>query len=139
MSSPTTSSMTAGSTRLPASSRAISAMVRSRRLSARQARSRACCARISGSRRRAPAVSRAPSESGRTICPRSDRGDLGDCRPLLVLDRLDQVLVAEPERLVDLGFDLLGHLDMLVEVGLGVVAALAEPLVAVGEERAGLG
>ena len=45
---------------------------------------------------------------------------------------------SRPSAVVDLVLDLLGHLDVLVEEGLGVVAPLAEPLVAVGEERAGL-
>ena len=44
----------------------------------------------------------------------------------------------DDERLVDLGLDLLGDLRMLGQIGLGIVAALAEPLVAVGEERARL-
>src|SRR4051795_1206459 len=44
----------------------------------------------------------------------------------------------DAERLVDLALDLLRHLRVLAQVALGVVAALAEPLVAVGEERARL-
>src|SRR5262249_9385132 len=55
----------------------------------------------------------------------------------VALDRLDEVLV-DPQDFVDLGLDLLRNLLVLVEVVLGVVATLAEPLVAVGEERAGL-
>src|SRR4051812_20762618 len=55
----------------------------------------------------------------------------------VVLDRLHEVLI-DAEDLVDLRLDLLGDLRMLVEVDLGVVAALAQPLFAVGEERAGL-
>src|SRR3954451_3588996 len=39
------------------------------------------------------------------------------------------------ERLVDLALDLRRHLRVLAQVALGVVASLAEPLVAVGEER----
>ena len=53
------------------------------------------------------------------------------------LDRHDEVW-PEPERVPHLGLDLLGDLLMLVEERLGIVAALAETLGAVGEERAGL-
>src|SRR3954447_9992772 len=111
--------MMSGSTRLPASNRPSSATVRSRRLSAFQARSRACWTRISGSSSRALAVSRAPSESVSTMRGRSDGRDLGDRDVLLVLDRLHQVLVAEAEGVVDLRLDLFCHLDVLVQVGLG--------------------
>src|SRR4051812_39619503 len=55
----------------------------------------------------------------------------------VVLDRLHEVLI-DAEDLVDLRLDLLGDFQVLVQVRLRVVAALAEPLVAVGEERAGL-
>src|SRR5918992_1655127 len=98
-----------------------SAPARSRRFSERQASSRARWRRTSGSSR---------------------SGKLGDGLRValavgLPLDRLDEILV-EPQRLVDLRLDLLGHLEMLVQVGLRVVAPLSEPLVAVGEERARL-
>src|SRR3954454_5133720 len=53
------------------------------------------------------------------------------------IDRRHEVAV-DVQRLVDLALDLLGDLDVLVEERLGVVASLAEALVAVGEERAGL-
>src|ERR671930_477192 len=53
------------------------------------------------------------------------------------VDRRDEIAL-DPERLVDLVLDLLGDLDVLVEERLGVVAALTEALVAVGEERARL-
>src|SRR5919108_2045366 len=42
------------------------------------------------------------------------------------------------DRLVDLALDLLRDLRVLAQVALRVVAPLAEPLLAVGEERAGL-
>src|SRR5439155_26434672 len=73
------------------------------------------------------------------LCSRRLGGaeELGSRRGV-ALDRLHEVLV-DAQRLVDLGLDLLGDLRVLVQVRLGVVAALAEPLVAVGEERAGLG
>src|SRR5215208_3512986 len=164
--------MTAGSTRRRGRTRASSATGWSRRLSARQARSRACWSLTSGSgdrsggRSRAPATSAGPSSSawrpppgtpaaagsrssnsGELTRLRVDRlrggglrgGDVGDRRAVLVaLDRLHEVL-ADAEHLVDLGLALLGDLLVLVEVRRGVVAALAEPLVAVGEERARLG
>src|SRR4029077_3034168 len=57
---------------------------------------------------------------------------------LVAIDRRDQVL-AQSERCVDLLLDLLRHRRVRVEVGLGVPAPLAETVVAVGEERAGLG
>src|SRR5205814_1113451 len=56
---------------------------------------------------------------------------------VISLDRGDEVVVGT-ERGVDLAFDLLGDLYVLVEERLGVVAALAEALVSVGEERPGL-
>src|SRR3954452_9434067 len=99
--------MMSGSTRLPASNRASSATVRSRRFSAFQATSRACWTRISGSSSRALAVSRAPSASISTAPALLDRCYLGDLHALLVLDRLHQILVAQPEGLVDLGLYLL--------------------------------
>src|SRR5918992_2134914 len=43
-----------------------------------------------------------------------------------------------PERLVDLALDLARDVGVLAQVALHVVAALAQPLVAAGEERAGL-
>src|SRR5204862_4187811 len=64
-------------------------------------------------------------------------GHLG--RRVLVAVDLDDELAVDAERRVDLVLDLLGELGVLDEKGLGVVAALAQALVAVGEERAGLG
>src|SRR5215213_135555 len=69
---------------------------------------------------------------------RLDRRDRRGVGRLVAVDRLDEVL-ADAERFVDLALDLLRDLLVLVEEGLGVVAPLAEPLVAVGEERARLG
>src|SRR3954447_8316731 len=69
---------------------------------------------------------------------RLDRGDRGHVGRLVAVDRLDEVL-ADAERFLVLALDPLRDLLVLVEEGLGVVAPLAEPLVAVGEERARLG
>src|SRR5919197_6411934 len=99
--------MASGSTRLPASMRAISATVRSRRLRARHARSRACWRRVSGSRTGAPGSAPSLPVAIIGIPRRSDGGDLGNLDALLVVDRLHQVL-ADAERLVDLRLDLLG-------------------------------
>src|SRR5215207_7616246 len=160
-SSPTTTSASSGATRFSARMPRSSSSVRSRRLSARHARARARSSRCAGSASRSPAGSRAstpatgPTSGGRTRRARgpgtrpwrSGRTSRGRRRGfgglqrvdrLVTLDRGDQVL-ADPERGVDLGLDLLRDLDVLVQVRLGVVAALAEPLVAVGEERARLG
>src|SRR3954454_1258155 len=69
---------------------------------------------------------------------RLDGGHRRGVGRLVAVDRLDEIL-PDAERLVDLALDLLRDLLVLVEEGLGVVAPLAEPLVAVGEERARLG
>src|SRR3954467_13559520 len=79
-----------------------------------------------------------PARSRRLVEGRDPRGVGTRHRGLIGrVDRRDEVTI-DLERLVDLALDLLGDLDVLVEERLGVVAALAEALVAVGEERAGL-
>src|ERR1700733_192205 len=57
---------------------------------------------------------------------------------LRALDRRD-LIGAYAERGVDLGLELHGYVRVLVQERLGVVATLAEPFLAVGEEGAGLG
>src|ERR1700730_2608124 len=57
---------------------------------------------------------------------------------LVAVNRGDQVL-AQTQCRVDLLLDLLRQRRVGVEVGVGVAAPLAEAVVAVGEERAGLG
>src|SRR5919198_3659712 len=76
----------------------------------------------------------------RRLAERRDRRDVaggGRRGGVGGVDRRDEVAV-DAERLVDLALDLLGDLDVLGEERLGVVAPLAESLVAVGEERTGL-
>src|SRR5918994_7023506 len=138
-SSPTTTSASSGATRFSARMPRSSSSVRSRRLSARQASARAPSSRSAGSVRRSPAgtASMGPTSDGPRRPARRSRGHRGGRRldgARLAVNGGHEVL-ADAQRLVDLGLDLPGHLDVLVQVRLGVVAALAEPLVAVGEER----
>src|SRR3954470_2285209 len=79
-------------------------------------------------------ISRSGSTAAAARLPDKRRGDLGVD---VVLDRLHEILI-DAEDLVDLRLDLLGDLRVLVEIGLRVVAALAQPLFAIREERAGL-
>src|SRR5439155_27379143 len=92
--------------------------------------------RAGGTRARAPPAV-APRLPSPVLC---DRLHVHRPRPvrLRAVDRRHEV-TRDPQRLVDLVLDLLGHLGVLVEVALGVAAALPEPLVAVGEERPRLG
>src|SRR3954451_14057095 len=150
MSSVTTWSATAGSTRLPSSRPPPSPTVRSRRFSVRQASARA---RSTGSTsggcpppepaawaasmpRGLGRLDRHRRRGGRVVA----RALVGRvvARPRGRVDRRHEVL-ADAERLVDLALDLLGDLLVLVQERLSVVAALAEALLAVGEERARLG
>src|SRR5215217_5971719 len=136
MSSVTTWSAIAGSTRLPSSSAPSSVTVRSRRFSDRQASERA---RSTGSvslavsirsgrrlggldRHRRHGAVHAALARGRVLACARRRSRLG-----VALDGRHEVL-ADAERLVDLALDLLGDLGVLVEELLGVVAPLAQPL-----------
>src|SRR4051794_25257091 len=97
--------------------RTSSASVRSRWLSSFQATSNASPRRISRS-----VSTRSADERGRHLGVD------------FVLDRLHEILI-DAEGLVDLRLDLPGNLLVLVQIRLRVVAALAQPLVRVGEER----
>src|SRR4051812_26310678 len=134
MSSVTTSSATAGSTRLPSSRPPTSSTVRSRRFSDRhasaRARSTAPVSWAASTPRRSRGLDRHRRHGGR---------DVVGARALRVRAVDRRQVLADAERLVDLALDLLGDLRVLVEERLGVVAALAEALGAVGEERPGLG
>src|SRR5437763_777788 len=66
------------------------------------------------------------------------RGSHGLERRFVAVDRLDQIAL-EAQGGVDLDFDLLSHVGMFVEERLRVAAPLAEPLLAIGEERPRLG
>src|SRR3954451_5920579 len=103
-------------------------------------RCRECWWPFQASDRRSSAARRVPGAAG--IRRRSSGEHLLRQRAVggggaVVVDRRDEI-ARDAERLVDLVLDLLGHLGVLVEVGLRVVAPLAETLVAVGEERPGL-
>ena len=113
-----------------ASSRAL---LQARASGSRRARTRQ--ERSGGPAAAQAAAAAAGSGSGTPLTAAAHQGRGGR---RVAVDRRHEVL-ADAERLVDLALDLLGHLGMLVQVALGVVAALAEPLAAVGEERAGLG
>src|SRR4051794_9904488 len=150
MSSITTWSATAGSTRLPSSMPPTSSTVRSRRFSERQAsaRARSTGSASGGCPPPEPAAWAAsmPRGLGRLDRHRRRGGRAvartlvgrAVARPRRRVDRRHEVL-ADAERLVDLALDLLGDLLVLVQEPLGVVAPLAEALGPVGEERAGLG
>src|SRR3954453_15912063 len=154
MSSVTTWSATAGSTRLPSSMPPTSSTVRSRRFSDRHARARARSTGSAsggcppgGSAEWAASIAAAASEGalGGLDRPRRGRGcdvvrtlvGRAVARPRRRVDGRHEVL-ADAERLVHLALDLLGDLGVLVQERLGVVAPLAEALGSVGEERAGL-
>src|SRR5215213_870974 len=134
MSSVTTSSATAGSTRLASSMPPTSSTVRSRRFSDRhasaRARSTASVPWAASTPRRSRGLDRHRRHGGRHVV---------GARALLVRAVDRRQVLPDAERLVDLALDLLGDLRVLVEERLGVVAPLAEALGAVGEERPGLG
>src|SRR5207248_4804137 len=97
--------------------------------------------RDSGTRGRAPAAGGPAGRAARASSGRFLDGsdDLDRLEAVVArLDRLDEV-ARDVQRLVDLGLDLLRDVLVLVQELLGVVAPLTEALLAVGEERAGLG